>query len=196
VAWASPDGLAYVGAGGARLLTAGVMTRVEWQAIHPETITGMVFEGRYYGTYVVASVTKMFMVDPNNPNGIYFMDFGVDAAYVDVLQDAMYVLQGTTIKKWNSGTAMTTTFKSKAYLLPRPAQTFACAQVLADSYAGAVTFKLYADDVLVHTETVGSRDPFRLPAGFLAQKFHVEVATSVPIQAVYVANSVRELAQL
>ena len=194
VAWASPDGLAFVGSGGARLLTANVMTRAEWQALAPETIQGTMFEGRYYGRYTVAGVTKMFMFDPGNPNGIYFMDFGVDGIYVDLFQDSMYVLSGTDIQKWDSGSLLTTTFKSKLFVMPKPTQAFSCAQVRADSYP--VTFSLYADGALVHTQTVTSNDPFRLPGGYLAREFQIQISGSTPIQSVYMAHSIAELAQV
>jgi hypothetical protein len=194
VAWASPDGLAYMGAGGSRLLTANTMTRAEWQALKPETIQGTMFEGRYYGRYTVSSVTKMFMLDPANANGIYFMDFGVDAMYVDALQDALYVLSGTDVQKWDSGAALTSTFKSKLHVMPRPIQAFGCAQVRADAYP--VTFKLYADGALVHTQTVASNDPFRLPGGYWAREFQIELSGSSPIQSAFVAHGIGELAQV
>jgi hypothetical protein len=194
VAWASPDGLAYVGGGGARLLTDGMMTRVEWQALKPETIKGVMYEGRYFGTYTVGGVTKMFVLDPGNTTGMYFLDFGVDALCVDLLQDAMYVLSGTDIQKWDSGSALTVTFKSKLHVMPRPVQGFGAAQVRADAYP--VTFKLYADGVLVHTQTVASNDPFRLPGGYWAREFQVELSGTSPMQSGFVAHSIRELAQI
>jgi len=194
VAWASPDGLAYLGSGGPRLLTSGVMTRIEWQALNPSSIKGAFFEGRYYGTYTVASVTKMFMLDPANPNGIYFFDFGVDAFYTDLFQDAMYVLSGTAIQKWDTGSALTTTFKSKLFVEPKPIPSFSCAQVRADAYP--VTFKLYADGALVHTETVSGQDPFRLTGGYRAREFQIELSGTSPIQSAAVAHSVQEIGQI
>ena len=216
VAYASPDGLAYVGNGGARLLTAGVMARAEWQAIKPETIKGVMFEGRYYGTYTVASVTRMFMVDPANPDGMYFMDFGVDALYVDELQDALYVLQGTSIRKWDSGAALAATFKSKLFVLPQPVPSFSFAQVRADAFP--VTFTLdvlgltapQAAAILAannqytalgttglrHTRTVTSPEPFRLPGDYVAQEFQVQVSGTAAIQAAFVAHGIGEIRQV
>ena len=194
VVYASPDGLAFVGTGGARLLTERVMTRVEWQAINPSSMRGAYFEGRYYATYVVASVTKMLMVDMANQDGVYFMDFGVDAVYVDLMQDAMYVLAGTSIQKWDTGTTLTTTFKSKLFTQPKPIQGYACAQVRADTYP--VAFSLYADNVLVYTQSVLGNDPFRLPGGYYAREFQISVGGAYPIQSVAVAHSMQELAQV
>jgi hypothetical protein len=192
VAWASPDGLAYVGNGGPRMLTEGVMTRDDWQALVPSTIRGCMYEGRYFGFYNDGA-RKAFIIDPLNPEGVYFLDFGVDAVFVDDLQDVLYVLDGINIQKWDAGAAKTVTFKSKVFHQPKPVPGFACAEVVAESYP--VTFKLYADGVLKHTQTVASANAFRLPGGYHAQNFQVEVSTTGAIQFVAMAHSMQELAQ-
>jgi len=195
VVWASPDGLAYVGASGPRLLTDGVMTREDWQAINPSTIIACMYEGRYIASYEqTAGVRKGFVFDPANPAGFYFLDFGFDAAYTDDLQDALYLLIGTDIRKWDSGTALTTKFRSKLFRSSRPIPTFACAEVMADSYP--VTFRLYADGTLRHTETVTAQNPFRLPGGFYAQSFQIEIESTNPVQSAAVAHSMEEIAEV
>ena len=191
VAWASPDGLAYVGSGGARLLTQGVMTRDDWQALNPGSIKAVMYEGRYHATYTVDGVKKGFVLDPANPSGIYFLDFGVTAMHLDELQDALYVLDGVNVQKFDAGTAKTVTFKSKLFHQPKPVPGFACAEVVAESYP--VTFKLYADGVLKHTQTVASTLPFRLPGGYRAQDFQIEVSTTGAVQMVAMAHSMQEL---
>jgi hypothetical protein len=192
VAWASPDGLAYVGSGGPRLLTKGIMTRDDWQAINPASIKARMYEGRYFGFYNDGA-RKCFIFDPENTSGMYFLDFGVDALYLDDLQDALYVLDGVNIQKWDAGAVKTVTFKSKLYKMPKPTQGFACAEVVADAYP--VTFKLYADGALKHTQTVTSANPFRLPGGYHAQTFQFEVSGSNAIQTAAVAHSMEELKQ-
>jgi hypothetical protein len=198
------------------MLTEGVMTRVEWQALKPETIKGAMYEGRYFGTYTVSGVTKMFMLDPANPNGIYFMDFGVDAICVDLLQDAMYVLSGTSIQKWDAGSALTVTFKSKLYVMPKPIQGFARAQVRADAYP--VTLKMYAAGMdpaevaaivardssitaigttgISFSQTVDNNNPFTLPGGYMAREFQIELSGTAPMQSAFLAHSNKELAQI
>lgn len=198
VAWASPDGLAYVGSGGARLLTGpnpqnphGILTRDDWQALNPSSIKASMYEGRYHATYTVGGVKKGFIFDPANPNGIYFLDFGVDAMHLDELQDALYVLDGVNIQKFDAGTAKTVTFKSKLFHQPAPVPGFACAKVVAESFP--VTFKLYTDGVLKHTQTVANAQPFRLPSGYRAQDYQIEVSTTGAVQLVAMAHSMQEL---
>jgi hypothetical protein len=193
VAWAAPDGLAYIGSGGARIITAGLMTRDDWQALSPATMTGAMFEGRYFGFYEVGGLQRGFCIDPLNPSGLYFFDFGIDAVYVDDLQAAMYVLNGSSIKKWDAGAALSTTFRSKVFDLGRAHAGFACAEVIADAYP--VTFKLYADGALVYTVAAANRRPFRLPGGYSASSVQVQIQSSGAVQGVVLAHSMAELAQ-
>ena len=56
-----------------------------------------------------------------------------------------------------------------------------------------ITFKLYGDGTLLHTETVSSDEPFRLPADVLYKKLEYELIGYVPIQEVAISTSVEEL---
>ena len=193
VVWASPDGLCYVGSGGPKLLTDGVMTRDDWQAINPSSIKGAVYERRYFGFYTQDGARKAFIYDFSNPQGMYFLDFGVDALFMDDLNDTLFVLDGVSIKKWDAGTLLSVTFKSKLFKMPKPTQAFACAEVVADAYP--VTFKLYADGVLQHTQTVMDANPFRLPSGYWFQTCQYEVTGSNAIQGVALAHSMQEISK-
>lgn len=214
VVWASPDGLCFVGSGGARVLTDGIMTRDDWQALRPETIKGCLYEGRYIATYSPSNgVRKGFIWDPANSAGLYFLDFGWDAAYVDDLQDALYLLDGTNIKKWDAGAVLQTTFRTRLERWPKPTNSFAFAQVMADSYPVAVkmdsswmdpaevTAMLASNPVFTAPTptslryTVNAVDslPFPLPSGFQAQAFQVEIITSYPVQSFAIAHSLDEI---
>lgn len=191
VAWASEDGLCWFGSGGPRILTAGLMLREDWQALVPSSIIGQMYEGLYFGSYDDGSGRKGFFIDPANPTGIYFMTTGYSAMHFDELKDQLYVLNGSNVQKWDAGSQMTYTVRSKTYKQAHPVN-FGCAEVVATSYP--VTFKLYADGVLKHTETVASRAPFRLPGGYRAYDFFIELTGTTPVQGVAVANTMQELA--
>lgn len=189
--WASPDGLMYFGSLGTKMLTAGLMLREDWQALNPSDIVGYQHEGVYIGFY--AGGAKGFMLDPANPTGIYFLDFGYTAGFVDDLQDALYVLEGNNVKKWLDGAVSTVTFHSRTERTPRPVN-MAAAEVVADSYP--ITFKLYGDGVLRHTQSVTSRQPFWLPAGYQAEDWEIELSFSLDnagIQGCAVAETMDEL---
>jgi hypothetical protein len=112
--------------------------------------------------------------------------------HLDELQDALYVLDGVNVQKFDAGAAKTVTFKSKLFHQPAPIVGFACAKVIAESFP--VTFNLYADGVLKHTQTVANAQPFRLPSGYRAQDFQIEVSTTGAVQLMAMAGSMRELA--
>jgi hypothetical protein len=191
--WACPDGLMYFGMNGSRLLTAGLMTREDWQAIAPQTIVAVTYKGLYFGFYTVGGVTDGFIIDPANPTGLYFLDLGYPAAYFDELTDALYVLQGTGIRKWDAGAPLTTIFKSKTFKAPQPV-SFACVEVVADNWP--CTFKLYADHMLRYTKTVTSREPFWVPGGYLAEDWEVQLETTTNVQGCAVAQTMEELQEV
>lgn len=198
VAWASNDGLCWYGVGGARILTAGLMTREDWLALHPETIIGQMYEGLYFGSYEPApgQPRQGFLISPEG-SGIFFLDDGFDAAHFDSLQDQLYLLRGTDLMKWEAGTAvLPSTFKSKVFRQPRPV-SLACAEVVATAYP--VQFTLWADGVQRYQRAIPSRAPFRLPAGFMASDWQAQVVTPAAdggVQGVVLASSMQELAQL
>lgn len=192
VAWASEDGLCWYGAGGARVLTNGIMLREDWQALVPSSIIGKMYEGLYLGSYDDGSGRKGFLIDPNG-GGIYFLDTGYTAMHFDSLKDQLYVLTGTNIGKWDTGTSMTYRSRSKPFRQGSPIN-YGAAVVVANAYP--VTFRLYADGSLKHTQTVADRNPFRLPSGYRAFEFQIELEGTNPVQDVAIATSVEELKQL
>lgn len=193
VAWASEDGLCWYGSGGAKILTAGIMTREDWQALVPTSIIGRMYEGLYFGSYDDGTGRKGFFIDPSNPTGVFFLSTGYEALYFDELKDQLYVAAGTNVQKWDAGSSMTVRFRSKHFSAPRPVN-FAAAEVTADAYP--VTLRVYADGVLRHTQTVANREPFRLPSGFMATRWELEVEGVQAVQSVTMATSIAELAAI
>lgn len=214
VVWACPDGLAYLGSGGAKMLTAGILTQEDWRKLNPSSIVGAFYEGAYFGFYTVGGVKKGFMIDALAPTGIFFLDQGYDAVFVDESQDALFVLDGTAIRKWDAGAAlMQASARSKVFI--SPPTNFAAGRVEADSYPMDVHFdaldlepatvtKLAADRPLIFTavdattlrftHAADSREPFRLPGDFNARAWQIQVDTSRPVQAVTMATTMTELA--
>lgn len=204
VCWATSDGLAYVGTKGPpRILTSGSMISDDWRALEPHTIIGSQYEGRYYGTYLVGGVRKGFMVDPENPDGIFFFDGAAQAMHFDPLSEKLFILVGTQVYEWQGGaTSMLATFTSKVFRQPRPVNP-GVAEVIADGYP--LTFKLWGGvhseetgwsaGALRLTKTVTSREPFNLPSGYTADDFQVEIITAHPVSGVAIAATVEDLAQ-
>ena len=214
VAWASEDGLCWYGTGGARLLTAGIMTRDDWQALKPETIIGKMYEGLYFGSYDDGGGRKGFMIDPLNPTGVFFLDTGYPALHFDELQDQLFVLDGTSVKKWDAGTTpMTARVRSKTYRTPVPAN-FGALEVIADSYPVTAAVEAHglesaevsallaeygstltspATGVLRYQTNVPSRAPVPLPSGFSASDWVMEAQTTGAVQGLAMASTIDEL---
>lgn len=177
IAWATPNGLWFYGGGVPRNLLKSVLTREQWRALVPSSIVASRYLGFYIGFYNDGSTLKGFAVDPNNPDGIYWLSAGYNAVHRDPLQDNLYVLNGTNIQLWNVTAAgfMTASFRSKRMRQPAPINIGAV-EVIADAYP--VTIKLYASGVLWHTQTVTNDTPIRPPPGNEASDWAVEVFTS------------------
>lgn len=201
VAWASNDGLCWFGAGGGRLLTAGLMLRKDWLALRPETIIGTMYEGLYFGSYEPApgEARKGFLIDPSGGSAIFFQDQGFDAAYFDELQDQLYLLRGVAIVKWDAGAILGTTRARGPLQRHSLPVNYGAAEVVATGYP--VELDVYADGVLRFSKTVTSREAFRLPGGFLASDWQLEVRTAFDdpdagVQAAILAATMQELGKL
>jgi hypothetical protein len=58
-----------------------------------------------------------------------------------------------------------------------------------------VQFSLYADDNIVFSREVTTANPFRLPAGFVAEVYKIGLSSTLPVYNVTIAQSVAELAE-
>jgi hypothetical protein len=190
--YASPDGLMYVGLDGHRSLTEPYFSRKEWQALlTPSTLHGYIHDERYYGFHSTAS----FIFDPADPSGPFTPHtVTADAAYVDPLVDALFLVSGDTVKKLHAGSNLTYTWKSKRFQLPRK-ENLGCAQVIAADYT-ALTFKLYLDgsSTAAHTQTVTSAEAFRLPSGVKYRTIEFELTGTSSVLACHIASTPLELA--
>lgn len=78
-------------------------------------------------------------------------------------------------------------------VIPIPGTWYTAQSVTGVTYD--ITFRLYADDVLKHTQTVTDSEPFRLPGGYLSNIYSVEIVSELPVTRVSVAESIFELAE-
>ena len=84
------------------------------------------------------------------------------------------------------------TWKSKKFYSARPLNP-GVAKLDCDSYSPTPTFKLYADGSLKHTQTVSDGSVFRLPSGYKANEFEIEIETAVAVNEVCVYESAEEI---
>ena len=191
VIYASPDGLFSIGSGGISNITQNLFTREEWQSYNPSSILGCQYDGRYFAFYDTGSVKGCLLFSFNGVEPTFCtLDIHATAAYNDPLNDTLFLVINGNIVKFNYGSALTYKWRSKNFLLVQP-QNLGAAQVLAKGYP--LTFRLYCDGSLKHTQTVASVAPFRLPSGFLATELEFEVEGTTEIEQVSLASSMSEL---
>lgn len=176
VAWASNEGLAYIGDTGQRLLTEGLLTPEQWKALVPSTMVAGRWGKFYVCSYNDGSL-KGFMIDPLNPEGgIVWLTTGFNACHYDDLADQLYVLEGGNVRKFAGGASnMTATYTSKEFLQTHPV-TYGAAKVVASSYP--VTLDVYADGALKLSRSVPNRNGFTLPDGFTAERWQIKLSSS------------------
>jgi hypothetical protein len=193
VLYASPDGLVRATDNGLELLTEGILSRDQWQELSPSSIVAFQYEGHYLGFYSNGSESKGFIIDPRGGRTSYIkLDFYATAGFNDLENDELYLVVGGAVYKFAQGSDLSYTWKTKKFHVARPMNP-GVAKVDCDSYSPNPVFKLYADGALKHTQTVTSDGLFRLPSGYKANEFEVELSASVPINEICVYESAGEL---
>lgn len=89
--YASTEGLVAVSGGEPQLITEGILTPEQWQALNPASIHACRYEGRYLGFYDGGC----FALAPGE--GIEFIDVHAANSYYDIAASSLYLIQGSTI---------------------------------------------------------------------------------------------------
>ena len=82
-----------------------------------------------------------------------------------MLLDELFVVvndSGNKVKPFSGGAEKNYTWKSKKFTMPQIMGFSLRSTWEAEAYP--MTVKFYADNALIHTQTVQNRDPFRLPS--------------------------------
>lgn len=186
VVYASTEGLVAVSGGEPQLITDGVLTPEQWQALNPSSIHACRYEGRYLAFYSGGC----FALAPGE--GIEFIDAAAANSYYDIAASSLYLIQGSSISKWRGGPPMQYRWRSKIFEFPPGAANFNCGKVIADAYP--VQFRVFADKALVLDMPIEAGGMFRLPAGYAeAREWQVEAAGSNEVFSIQIANTPSEL---
>jgi len=188
VVYASPEGLISIGINGVNNLTEKLMTRLEWQVYNPSSMLCAVWDDRIFMFYDTG--TKQGCLTLDGKQGLVETDIYATAVYSDLVTGSLYLAVANNIVKWNAGTSLTYTWKSKQFTHPNFVN-FSWGQVLAKTYP--LTMKVYADNNLVSTTTVSSASAFRLPSGFKSRYWEIQLEGSAPILTALIAESMEDL---
>lgn len=190
VAYASPDGMILVDAGGATNITEPFIDPDQWKAYDPTSMHAYWWDNQLVIFYDTGTVSGGIILPPGRePTTI---DLYTPGAYVDPQFGHLYLIDGSDVMRFDdeAGAAGAFTWRSKIFQVGRRLN-FGAAQVHC---TGPVTLKVYADGVLRHTQVVASTDPFRLPGGFLASEWEFELTgTGEVLFPLAVAETMAEL---
>ena len=195
--YASPDGFVLASNSGIQLITEQILTRDQWQSeYYPTNVEAYEYEGKYIAFTFDGSdnsTKKGFLFDPRGgKNAFVNLDFYATAGFNDREEDRLYLVIDGVLKDFASNaTRRTYSWKSKVFYSNRPISP-GVAKVSADSYS-SLTFKLFADGSLKHTQTVTNENIFRLPGGYQAKSFEIQLQGTDTINEVCVYESPQEI---
>lgn len=201
VAYASWEGLATISAQGAGVVSDSLFTEEQWYLMAPGSFVASRYRGRYMLSHdqVGAEPRRISMIDLTGqqpyliqstlaPIAYHFDDRTGDLYYLHADKRRVYRFDDRT----NGNTLYT--WRSKVFDLAEPMNFGAIIVVGADNtVAPTHTCRVYADGVLRRTITGGINEVQRLPSGFLATRWEVEVAGNARVNAIVMAISPEEL---
>lgn len=172
VIYASPDGLVSIRGNQTELITDGLITRRQWQALKPATMIGASFEGRYYAHYDDGTNRRCLIFDKQSPEApLMELELYATAFFDSAEDDALYMNVNDKLVSFGTGDTYEMTWKSKKYYLPVD-MTFSWGRVIAD---GRVQFRIYMDGVKVFDRRVETDEEFRLPPRMRGRELEVEI---------------------
>jgi len=191
VFYAAPDGLVGLSAGGSNVITESMYDKEAWQAIGPEGLIGQRHEDQYIGFLPAApGANKGFIYDMKAKTWNYH-SIVATGGYNDLRHDTLYLIVGNELSKWNTGTDLSYTWKSKKFTFPEP-KGFTCYRVQAEAYP--VTTKVWRDGTQIVNISVTDGALQRLPSG-LGTDWEFQVEGDKEIYNVQLAQSPMELNQ-
>ena len=190
VFFASPDGIVALSPGGSSVITESLFDKETWQAQNPDDLLACMYESQYVGFFDATSGNGGFVYDMKQKTW-NFHNVYVTVAYNDLKNDSLYIIQNNELSKWDSGTDLTYTWKSKKFTFPEP-KFFACYRVQAEAYP--VTTKIYKDGVEIVNLSVTDDKLRRLPAG-LGTAWEFQLEGNKEVYNVQLAQTPQELNQ-
>lgn len=190
VIYASPDGLVLVDNNGANVITEALFTVREWRALNPSQITASQYDGNYYAFTENEGYVFDFTTNPPIMSRLSTLARG---AHQEIKTDRLFFLEDSRVAQWEGDTNSRIPYTWRSKVFEAPKQTnFGWAQVQAESYED-ITVRVYADQQLVYAYSPSSNAPFRLPSGFLAKFWQVELTGTSTINTFIMAQSIKEV---
>lgn len=219
VVFAGPDGLMAVnGPTDVINLTDSVFTREQWQALGPETITGIAHDDVYFFFYGAGTTGPQggYALDMKQPNGFGLVELALHASALalDFERDAMMMVldryeepegellpaetgadlnaDGRTIYEWDAATgAMRYSWQGKLWLLPHPGALQFVRVRAADYDDLEIAFTV--DGALLMRKVITNGRAFRLPVRAEYSEIDWTAIGASRVRTVELADNVNEL---
>jgi hypothetical protein len=215
VIYPSPNGLIMVGPGGVKNVLNDIWDQKEWRALFRAYSDNFatVHDGKYYLTFfdLATKISDTLIFDPST-EGLMISAITQDSCsgmMVDRDEDRLYWLAarnqtvtqpgGAKVIEWNPDLdpeSLEAKWTSQVFVMPMEL-SMAAMQVYYDrSWAdpdATTQVDFIVDGVYRYTIIVTQDTPIRLPGGFLGLEWQLDVRTTRPIQAIFVAESIEEL---
>lgn len=194
VVYACAYGLAYVNAQSEGLITKGLVSEREWSTFDPTSITGIVYEGLYVGFYDNGTQAGFTIDLAQNGTGLGRLDFHATAVWLHPITGALHMVVGGDHVIFNSAASLLAfQWRSRQWVLDRPA-SFAAARIdLQSGDSGSVTLDLYYDGTLAFTKAVSTSREFVLPAKVAEHEVSMRLTGSRKIKRATIAETMDEL---
>ncbi|WP_417724562.1 hypothetical protein [Salipiger sp.] len=198
--YASTEGLVRITSTGAEVISRPLISRAQWEAVDPASIVASRYNGRYwfsFGGTLNGRTDKGAMIDLTGEQP-FLIETNAHAigAFHDIREGRLfYLFNSTTIQEWEpeGGDPMIQSWRSKVFVTPHPVNFSAImVEGIANVDPGTFSADIYADGDLKHTITAMNVAE-RLPSGFRATRWEVEVTTDATIEAITIAESMGEL---
>jgi len=191
VLYAAPDGLMLLSPGGSRIITQDYFNFRIWQEyFKPDSIHSYQQDNQYIAFYDNGTTKGGFIFDIPSRQFILH-DMYVTAGFQDLQRDKLFLCtEDRKLVVWQGGAVKDYIWRSKRFTMPQEI-SFACGQLEAEAYP--MTVKFYADGTLIHTQSVASRNPFRLPVK-RGRDWEVQVEGNKEVFSIAMSTSMSELA--
>lgn len=186
VIYAGHEGLVAAGGRDARVVTAEVFTKEQWQALDPGSMHAYRYDGRYLAFYSGGCM----VFTPGE--GVEFLDIAASGGYHDIAAGTLYLIQNSAITAWGQGMPMTFTWCSRLHEVPPGSAGFTCGKLIASHYPVRLIIRADGNDVL--DADIFDAGMFRLPAGYtLCRDWEIELQGTNQVHSVQIATSPSEL---
>lgn len=217
VVGATPDGLrAVAGVGQSVNLTQQLFTRAQWQALKPESMTGIAHDGVYFLFYDTGSAKGCYAFDMRQGGaGVTPMAFHASAVFANPATDEMclvldendepvdgslplastaVVANGQTVYAFDSPAgagAMVFRYRGKLNILGYEAAFFA-AQVRCVDFANVI-WRVYGNGTMLFEQVLTANTEFTMPEMDTQATIEIEFVGTSTVRNMQIAEDMREL---